>query len=119
MHFPNNVVKSPVCFCLKSTLSFIAPLFSFPAGLITKVPEEINSTNVFQNPLPVQHQQYLDQDKQIPMWFIPLDVLPVLVSEGLSEAAPSFSLSAEASDSFSPVCLATVAGFLQCIRTRL
>ena len=57
----------------------------------------------------IQNQQYIAKDQYV----IPLDTLPVLLSEGLSEVAPSFSLSAEASDSFSPVCLATVAGFLK------
>lgn len=36
-----------MCFFLKSTLSFMAPLLSFPAGLMTKVPGQIKDWNTF------------------------------------------------------------------------
>lgn len=112
--FPNNDVNLPGCFCLKSTLSFMAPLLSFPAGLITKVPEERNSKKNSQNHHPIQYWQYLGMTNTVCKKFIPFDALPVLLSERLSEVAPSFSdTSAEMSDSFFPVCLATVAGFLK------
>lgn len=69
--------------------------------------------NLNKNHQLIQHQQYNEQDQQVAGFFIPLDTLPVLLSEGLSEVAPSFSLSAESSDSFRPVCLTTTEHFLK------
>lgn len=49
----------------------------------------------------------------LPFNCLPLDLLLVLPSDGLSDVAPSLSLSAEGADSFSSVCFATEVGFLR------
>lgn len=88
----------------------MAPLFSFPDGLITKVPNQAKAREsqislLFSiNNILIKTIKHLHSS--------PLEALLVLVSEGLSEVAPSFSLSADESDPF-PVFLATEVDFLK------